>query len=993
MIPAEEPAIGIRLDRYKENESMNQRKAGALLSYVYLGLTCIVGLFYTPFALSFMGESEYGVFSIALSVISFLTILDMGFNQTMIRYVARYKALGDKEGEERLNGMFLILYSVIAMVALIAGIILTIFIEDIFTSMAGTGLTEWEAMRLKVIFAILLINLVGSFPLGIYTAILNANEGFVVLKGVNILTFILTYGGMTIALLCGYQAVAMAVITTVVSLALKLLQGIYVQMKFRPKFRIRGWDKALFKEVFVFSFFIFLNIVIDQLYDNTDKVILGIVQSSMVVSIYTVGVQFTSYFTQLSTSISGVFLPRITQLTTKEDGMKEISSIFVRIGRIQFIILGFLMSGFIVFGRTFIGLWVGEPMLDAYGIALVVILPAIIPLSQNIGISVIRALNRHRFRSLMYLGIAVLNVGLSIPLAIHFGGFGAACATGLGNVLGQILTMNWFYWKRIGLDIPGYWKQVARILAVLVPVGFAGFGIHMLPFWDGITAWRGWLSFLLQCLLYGLVFIVAAWLFIFNDYEKGLISGFLRVLARLILRLSPLKDDVMCESHPDMSGNTLAVYEELLRRGYNHSHRIYWCIYDEESAPKESELPPNVYLVYKHKPGVRATWKRLKAISRCRFILDSNSYIHKTRGSQIRLHLGHGMPIKLLPEYINYREIGPCDGYLTCGTYWKSIYAGVADLPEDILLPIGYPRNDVLVKGSEAYRRREKQREEEKRHQLHRQQMKKEEELQKALRSQKSDEKKDGEGFLVEKKEAHGFFWHITQRERYILWMPTYRQHRLKAAEREQERAEQQQAVEEGRWEVLAMKQLRKKQEPKMPFGMPEVTDAAELQELDQKLGECGLKLYFRPHPAQDLHYVSKVALENVRIADDEFLRRCEISLYEMIADSAALITDYSSVYFDYLLMEKPIGLTLNDAGTFFRDQVCCFEDMEKDLAGFKIHAFRDVLAFVALAKESETMKEVAEAKGWYHDVTDGSSTKKVLEWLESKGMTLAGSD
>ena len=933
---------------------MNQRKAGALLSYVYLALTCIVGLFYTPFALHYLGDGEYGVFAIALSAISFLTILDMGFNQTMIRYVARYKALGDKESEEKLNGMFLILYSAIALVALIAGIILTFFIEDIFAG-DGVGLTEWEAMRLKMIFAILLINLVGSFPLGIYTAILNANEGFVVLKGVNILTFILTYGGMTIAMFCGYQAVALAVITTVVSLTLKFIQGIYVQSRYKPRFRIRGWDKKLFYEVFAFSFFIFLNIVIDQLYANTDKVILGIVQNSLVVSIYTVGVQFTSYFEQLSTSISGVFLPRITELTTKEDGMKEISSIFVRIGRIQFIILGFLMSGFVVLGRMFIGLWVGDEMGDAYAIALVIILPAMIPLSQNIGISVIRALNRHRFRSVMYLGIAILNVGLSIPLAIYYGGFGAACATGFGTCLGQILTMNWFYWKRIGLDVPGYWKEIGKILLVLIPVGGIGYGIHLLPFWEGFTVWNGWLSFLCQGALYSMVFLIAGWLFIFNAYEKDLIRGLIRVMLRFILRLVPLRDDVMLESHPDFSDNAYAVYEELLRRGYNQDHRIYWCIYSEESVT-DLELPPNVYCVYKNKPGFRATWGRLKATARCRFILDSNSYIHKVRGHQVRLHLGHGMPIKLLPEYTNYGEIGACDGYLTCGTYWKSIYVEMGHIPADVLVPIGYPRNDVLVAGSEA----------------------------------------DGRRFHPSDRERReqSMFWHINEKEKYILWMPTYRQHKKKAAERSKEKEENRQAIEDGHWEVLAMQQLRAKQGPKMPFGMPEVTDAEQLKALDQKLDECGLKLYFRPHPAQDLQYVSKVVLENVRIADDEFLRRCEISLYELIADSQALITDYSSVYFDYLLTEKPIGLTLRDAGTFFRDCECCFKNLEEELAGFKINSFEQVLAFVGLVENSTkdgtaTMKEVVDAGSWFHDVTDGTSTAKVMEWLAEHGMSV----
>lgn len=501
---------------------MNQRKAGALLSYIYLGLTFAIGVFYTPILLDMLGNSEYGVYSVANSAIAFLAILDLGFNQTMIRYVSRCKALHDKEGEYKLNGMFLILYGIIAVIALIAGTIAFFYLEVIFDK----GFTPAETMQLKTIFAILLVNLVVSFPLGIFNSIISANEGFFYLKMVNIISSVLTHAGILAALFLGYRSVAMAVITTVVSISLKVITAFYGTMKYQIHFRFRSFDRAVLKEVFLFSFFIFLNIVIDQLYANTDKMILGALCSSAVVATYTVGVQFSSYFEQFSTSISGVFLPKITQLVTLNDSMEEVSALFIRIGRIQFILLGFLMSGFIVFGRQFISLWVGADQMEAYGIALVVIVPALIPLSQNIGISVLRALNKHKFRSIIYFFIALLNVVLSIPMAIRFGGFGAACATGFATCCGQIVTMNWFYYKKIGLDIPGYWREIGKITVCIVGIGFLGAGIHLL------LPLSGWIGLLIQGGLYGVVFMAAAWKLIFNSYEKSLLTGLLGKFRR-----------------------------------------------------------------------------------------------------------------------------------------------------------------------------------------------------------------------------------------------------------------------------------------------------------------------------------------------------------------------------------------------------------------------------------------------------------------------------
>ncbi len=501
---------------------MNQRKAGALLSYINLGITLAIGLLYTPILLKLLGDSEYGVYSVANSAIAFLAILDLGFNQTMIRYISRYKALGDEEGQRRLHGMFLLLYSGIAVVALIAGVILFFHLEWIFQK----GFTPVETEHLKVIFIILLINLVVSFPLGIYSSIISANEGFFFLKIIAIISSVLTHGVILIVLFMGCQAISMAVVTTVISITLKVFTAYYGTSKYQIKFLFTGFDREVMREIFLFAFFIFLNIVIDQLYANTDKFILGALCSSAAVTTYTLGVQFYSYFEQFSTSISGVLLPRITQLITVNEDLTEVSALFIRIGRIQFIMLGFLMSGFVVFGRQFIGLWLGKEQLSAYPIALVVILPALIPLSQNLGISILRAMNMHRFRSIIYFFIALVNVALSIPLALAYGGLGAAGATGFATCMGQILTMNWFYYKKIGLDIPAYWREIGGIALRITGFGMFGALLHHFLYLPG------WMGLLIQCVIYAAFCMAAGWIILFNAYEKSLLTDLIKKLLR-----------------------------------------------------------------------------------------------------------------------------------------------------------------------------------------------------------------------------------------------------------------------------------------------------------------------------------------------------------------------------------------------------------------------------------------------------------------------------
>ena len=94
---------------------MNQLKAGAALNYVSIVLNMVVGLIYTPFMLRMLGQSEYGLYSLAASIIAYLTVLDLGFGNAIVRYTAKFRAEGKQREQEEMFGMFLVLYVVIGV--------------------------------------------------------------------------------------------------------------------------------------------------------------------------------------------------------------------------------------------------------------------------------------------------------------------------------------------------------------------------------------------------------------------------------------------------------------------------------------------------------------------------------------------------------------------------------------------------------------------------------------------------------------------------------------------------------------------------------------------------------------------------------------------------------------------------------------------------------------------------------------------------------------
>ena len=100
-------------------KKVNELKAGALLSYVNLAITCVIPLLYTPIMLRILGQAEYGLYSLSNSVTSYLSMLNFGMGSAIIRYVAKARAEGDKEEVEKTVGLFAVIYMVLALLVIV----------------------------------------------------------------------------------------------------------------------------------------------------------------------------------------------------------------------------------------------------------------------------------------------------------------------------------------------------------------------------------------------------------------------------------------------------------------------------------------------------------------------------------------------------------------------------------------------------------------------------------------------------------------------------------------------------------------------------------------------------------------------------------------------------------------------------------------------------------------------------------------------------------
>ena len=500
---------------------MNQIKLGSFLSYIVIGLNILVGLLLTPYMIRMIGQSEFGLYSLVGSMVAYLTILDFGFGNAIVRYTAKFRAENKLEEQYEMFGMFISLYTIIGVVVFLLGLSFYGNINSIF----GGTLTSNEIDRAEIMFLLMTFNLAISFPLSIFGSIISGYEDFVFQKVIQIIRIIFNTILMIVILEYGYKAVGIVVLATILNFITLLMNCWYSFYIIKIKIYFRKFHWEFLKEVSIYSFYIFLSIVMDKIYWSTGQVVLGSYVGTAAVAVFAVAIQLQAMYLSFSLAISGVFLPRLTSMTALNESDQVISDLFIKIGRIQYIVLAFILTSFAIFGKDFIKLWAGSDYEGAYIITLLFFVPLTIPLCQSLGISILQARNQIKFRSFVMVAIALISLAFQIPLAKKFGGIGVGIAIAGSLLIGQIIIMNIYYYKIQKIDIPKFWIEIGKMTFVPVIIGVIAYclllniEINTLP------------SLVLSIFVFTLIYIPCFWIISMNNYEKKLLLKSMSIIT------------------------------------------------------------------------------------------------------------------------------------------------------------------------------------------------------------------------------------------------------------------------------------------------------------------------------------------------------------------------------------------------------------------------------------------------------------------------------
>lgn len=504
---------------------MNQRAYGALLSYASIFINMGIALAFTPFLVSHLGKNEFGLFNIVGAFAAYLVVLDMGMNDSVIRYLLQYKAGGDKKVEKNFLANTFVFYTFLASLVALLGGWLYISIESLFSN----TLSPLEIESLKTMTWIIVASAVTTVlfnPIGAY---ITSRQRFVFLTLSTIVLRILTTIVLVIFLYMGYKAVAVVAVTALMSAVFVIIKIFYAYKKLGMRVELYDFDVTQITKLLKYSAPIFIVVSTEIIYWKLDNILLGNMIGAAVVAVYAIGMMFHKYFMSFSTAISKVMMPKIIlDLDAGADAF-EMENILTSISRIQAMVIMLILTGIILYGKAFILLWLGVEYIDAYYVMLLTLIPYSLELMGNVRNIFLQVNHLYWYRAIVIFVIAVVNAIATIYAIKIWGMIGAAASTGVAVIVGYS-AVNYILWLKLKINIFTYLQNLSRgILPVIIITLIVGTLLSS----DNIDSW---LSLMIHIVLYTLMYGLLIRYLAMNDAEKksakALKSAFVKKMTR-----------------------------------------------------------------------------------------------------------------------------------------------------------------------------------------------------------------------------------------------------------------------------------------------------------------------------------------------------------------------------------------------------------------------------------------------------------------------------
>ncbi|MDM1335778.1 oligosaccharide flippase family protein [Acinetobacter pseudolwoffii] len=487
---------------------MNQIKTGILLSYISILIVNIAGLLTTPIIVKTLGAHDYGLYILICSIVAYITLVDLGVATTINRFVAKYRVLGDKKGEELFIGsIFKVIIFIIFIIFIIAYTI-TLNIDIFLTS------KQIDRDLFIKIFLILTSSLVFNILTAFINGYLSAYEKFVYIKSLAILKSVLRILILFLIFSKIGSILFLVIIDIILSIFMFFCSLIYFIKIYKGKFFTRENDNNILKEVFKYSGWVFVFSCISQMQWHSGQLIIGSKIDTVAVGIYAIGIILGTYYSAFSDAITNVFISRTTKIIySSENYLISLNEYMIKISRICLGVLLLILGGFILNGKKFINLWVGDDYEKSWLIALIIMVIYTIPLSQGIANQVLEIKKMFYFKSKIYLIFISLGVFMGYHFIEYYGILGMILGIAFGWIIAISIMTN-YYHNYLKLNMFNLFKKVKNILLVFFFSTAFGYIFSLIYKGDG------WFGLFINCGFYAFIYLSFIYIFVLSNAEK-----------------------------------------------------------------------------------------------------------------------------------------------------------------------------------------------------------------------------------------------------------------------------------------------------------------------------------------------------------------------------------------------------------------------------------------------------------------------------------------
>lgn len=496
--------------------SSQQIKIGVLISYFAIGINIITGLLYTPWMIRTIGKENFGLYTLSLSVIS-LFVFDFGLSAAVVRFITKYLAEGKQEKANQCYGLVYRLYIILDIVLFIILLIIYFFIPQIYRE-----LTPVEIEQFKIVYCITSLYSVFSFPFIPINGVLVAYEKIIQLKMCDVAHKLIIVGAMTICLLSGFGLYALVTLNAISGVITILLKIFCIKKFTQQRIYWKYFNRTEFKEILGYSGWVTIISLAQRCIFNIAPSILGAMSGSASIAILGIATTLEGYTYTIANAMNGVFLPKVSRILYQGNG--DVLPLMVRVARLQILVIGLIILGVICFGLNFILLWVGDGFTESYVCAVLIIVPSLFQLPQEIGLQSIYAKNKVKPLAKVFINMAICSIVFSMLLTKSFGATGIGIAVCLAYFL-RTIGMDIILKKDLNINIFAFVKDSFGVF--ILPL-FACFIIGLII--EQYLPISGWSGLIIKVVLFCVFYVLINYVFVLNKSEKQLLLSPIRKL-------------------------------------------------------------------------------------------------------------------------------------------------------------------------------------------------------------------------------------------------------------------------------------------------------------------------------------------------------------------------------------------------------------------------------------------------------------------------------